>query len=93
MVESCQPPSKASTARRVWPSHLRPRDVDRSPRHGVGWWITFAGPFRYLDLMGVQSYWRVIQDLLPDLSTGPEIPPLMQKAVESGRRRPLSRWR
>jgi 3-hydroxybutyryl-CoA dehydrogenase len=61
-------------------------DVDRSLRNDVGWWIPFAGPFRYMDLMGVEAYYRVMRDLLPDLSTGPEIPKLMRQVVESGGR-------
>jgi 3-hydroxybutyryl-CoA dehydrogenase len=61
-------------------------DVDRSLRNDVGWWIPFAGPFRYMDLMGVQGYHRVMKDLLPDLSTGKEIPKLMRDVVESGGR-------
>ena len=61
-------------------------DVDRSLRNDVGWWIPFAGPFRYMDLMGVEAYYRVMRDLLPDLSTSPAIPPLMRRVVESGGR-------
>jgi 3-hydroxybutyryl-CoA dehydrogenase len=61
-------------------------DVDRSLRNDVGWWIPFAGPFRYMDLMGVEAYYRVMRDLLPDLSTSLEVPPLMRRVVESGGR-------
>lgn len=61
-------------------------DVDRSLRNDVGWWIPFAGPFRYMDLMGVEAYHRVMADLLPDLSTEKEIPKLMRDVVESGGR-------
>ena len=61
-------------------------DVDRSLRNDVGWWIPFAGPFRYMDLMGVEAYYRVMRDLLPDLSTSSEIPPLMRRVVASGGR-------
>jgi 3-hydroxybutyryl-CoA dehydrogenase len=61
-------------------------DVDRSLRNDVGWWIPFAGPFRYMDLMGVEAYYRVMRDLLPDLSTSPDVPPLMRRVVESGGR-------
>ena len=61
-------------------------DVDRSLRNDVGWWIPFAGPFRYMDLMGVEAYYRVMRDLLPDLNASPEIPSLMRKVVESGGR-------
>ena len=61
-------------------------DVDRSLRNDVGWWIPFAGPFRYMDLMGVVGYYRVMRELLPDLTSSPEIPKLMRDVVESGGR-------
>lgn len=61
-------------------------DVDRSLRNDVGWWIPFAGPFRYMDMMGVQGYHRVMRDLLPDLANSPEIPEVMRNVVESGGR-------
>jgi 3-hydroxybutyryl-CoA dehydrogenase len=61
-------------------------DVDRSLRNDVGWWMPFAGPFRYMDLMGVQGYHRVMQDLLPELCASPEVPPLIRRVVESGGR-------
>jgi 3-hydroxybutyryl-CoA dehydrogenase len=59
-------------------------DVDRSLRNDVGWWIPFAGPFRYMDLMGVEAYGRVMKDLLPDLSTSGEVPKLMREVLERG---------
>ena len=55
-------------------------------RNDVGWWMPFAGPFRYMDLMGVEAYYRVMRDLLPDLSTDPDIPKLMRDVVEGGGR-------
>lgn len=61
-------------------------DVDRSLRNDVGWWMPFAGPFRYMDLMGVEAYYRVMKDLLPDLSVSPEIPACIAGVVESGGR-------
>lgn len=61
-------------------------DVDRSLRNDVGWWLPFAGPFRYMDLMGVEAYHRVMGGLLPDLSTEPGIPKLMQGVVAEGGR-------
>ncbi|MGH9590637.1 MAG: 3-hydroxyacyl-CoA dehydrogenase family protein [Terracidiphilus sp.] len=61
-------------------------DVDRSLRNDVGWWIPFAGPFRYMDLMGVEAYYRVMGELLPDLSTEKDVPRLMRDVVESGGR-------
>src|SRR3954452_6265904 len=61
-------------------------DVDRALRNDVGWWMPFAGPFRYMDLMGVEAYYRVMRDLLPDLSTDPGIPKLIRDVVEGGGR-------
>ncbi len=61
-------------------------DVDRSLRNDVGWWMPFAGPFRYMDLMGAHLYGLVMKDLLPDLCTSPEVPRLMRKLLESGGR-------
>ena len=61
-------------------------DVDRAMRNDVGWWMPFAGPFRYMDLMGVEAYYHVMRDLLPDLSTDPGIPKLMRTVVEEGAR-------
>lgn len=61
-------------------------DVDRSLRNDIGWWITFAGPFRYMDLMGVAGYHRVMRDLLPELSCETEPPKLIRAIVKSGGR-------
>ena len=59
-------------------------DVDRSLRNDVGFWVTFAGPFRYMDLMGVPAYKLVMKDLLPDLDCSKGVPDLIRKVVDSG---------
>ena len=59
-------------------------DVDRSLRNDVGWWMGLVGPFRYMDLMGVRAYRAVMRGLLPELSCGKKIPPLMRKATQAG---------
>jgi 3-hydroxybutyryl-CoA dehydrogenase len=61
-------------------------DVDRSMRNDMGYWITMAGPFRYMDLTGIPAYAAVMRDLLPDLCRSQETPKLMQEAVASGAR-------
>jgi 3-hydroxybutyryl-CoA dehydrogenase len=61
-------------------------DVDRSVRNDMGYWITMAGPFRYMDLTGIPAYAAVMHDLLPDLSCSQETPKLMQQVVASGAR-------
>ncbi len=61
-------------------------DVDRSLRNDYGYWMTFAGPFRFMDLTGIPAYAAVMKDLLPDLTCGTEVPRLMQSVVKSGAR-------
>ena len=61
-------------------------DVDRSVRNDMGYWITMAGPFRYMDLTGIPAYAAVMSDLLPDLCCSQETPKLMQLVVASGAR-------
>ncbi len=59
-------------------------DVDRSLRNDLGYWITFAGPFRFMDLTGIPAYAAVMRDLLPDLDCSRKIPRLMTDVVNSG---------
>jgi 3-hydroxybutyryl-CoA dehydrogenase len=59
-------------------------DVDRSLRNDLGYWITFAGPFRFMDLTGIPAYAAVMKDLFPELDCSREVPELMNKVVNSG---------
>ncbi len=59
-------------------------DVDRSLRNDLGYWITFAGPFRFMDLTGIPAYRTVMEDLLPDLDNATTTPALMEKVVAGG---------
>jgi 3-hydroxybutyryl-CoA dehydrogenase len=61
-------------------------DVDRSVRNDLGYWITLAGPFRYMDLTGIPAYAAVMRDLLPDLSCNQQVPQLMREVVAAGAR-------
>ena len=61
-------------------------DVDRSLRNDLGYWITFAGPFRFLDLTGIPAYAAVAQDLFPELSNATEVPKKLKKLASSGAR-------
>jgi len=61
-------------------------DVDRSMRNDLGYWITFAGPFRFMDLTGIPAYAAVMKDLFPDLDCSTKVPRLMQQVVRSGGR-------
>ncbi|MBY0534421.1 MAG: 3-hydroxyacyl-CoA dehydrogenase family protein [Chitinophagaceae bacterium] len=59
-------------------------DVDRSLRNDLGYWITFAGPFRFMDLTGIPAYMAVMKDLNPELCNSSDIPKTMSNLVESG---------
>jgi 3-hydroxybutyryl-CoA dehydrogenase len=59
-------------------------DVDRSLRNDLGYWITFAGPFRFMDLTGIPAYLTVMKDLFPELSNATQAPKLMEELVASG---------
>lgn len=61
-------------------------DVDRSLRNDMGYWITMAGPFRFMDLTGIPAYAAVMRDLLPDLCCDKQVPKLMRKTVAAGAR-------
>lgn len=66
--------------------YATPADVDRSVRNDMGWWITFAGPFRYMDLTGIPAYQAVMEGLLPELDCSKAVPALMRETVASGAR-------
>lgn len=59
-------------------------DVDRSLRNDLGYWITFAGPFRFMDLTGIPAYLTVMKDLFPDLSNTTLPPTSMEALVNAG---------
>ncbi|MGN6492046.1 MAG: 3-hydroxyacyl-CoA dehydrogenase family protein [Agriterribacter sp.] len=59
-------------------------DVDRSLRNDLGYWITFAGPFRFMDLTGIPAYAAVMKDLFPELDNSTTVPQKMQQLVVSG---------
>ena len=61
-------------------------DVDRSLRNDLGYWITLAGPFRFMDLTGVPAYAAVMKGLYPELSCSTKVPALIRKVVGSGGR-------
>lgn len=60
--------------------------MDRSLCNDCGYWITFAGPFFFMDITGIPAYAAVMKDLLPDLDCSTEVPVLLRKVVGSGAR-------
>jgi 3-hydroxybutyryl-CoA dehydrogenase len=64
--------------------YATPEDVDRSLRNDLGYWITFAGPFRFMDLTGIPAYLTVMKDLFPELDNTSKAPETMEKLVAAG---------
>lgn len=59
-------------------------DIDRACRNDLGQWMTFAGPFRFMDLTGLSAYLKVMEDLFPELSQAEQVPEFMKKLVSQG---------
>jgi len=59
-------------------------DVDRALRNDLGYWITFAGPFRFMDITGIRAYGKVMKGLFPELSCQKQVPHLLRRVVRSG---------
>lgn len=56
-------------------------DIDRACRNDAGYYLPFAGNFRYMDLMGTYMYGVVMQDLNPELSKHTHIPQFCQDII------------
>jgi 3-hydroxybutyryl-CoA dehydrogenase len=59
-------------------------DVDRACRNDAGYWMTFCGMFRFMDLTGLQAYHHVIKDLFPTLSNQTEMPKMIDAIAKEG---------
>lgn len=59
-------------------------DVDRSLRNDLGYWITFAGPFRFMDITGIPAYLTVMKELFGELDNSTDPPATIQRLVEEG---------
>jgi 3-hydroxybutyryl-CoA dehydrogenase len=59
-------------------------DIDRACRNDMGYWITFAGPFRFMDLTGIPAYLTVMKDLFPELDNSSEAPEFIEELVATG---------
>ncbi|MGN6291611.1 MAG: 3-hydroxyacyl-CoA dehydrogenase family protein [Chitinophagaceae bacterium] len=59
-------------------------DIDRACRNDFGYWITFAGPFRFMDLTGIPAYLTVMKGLFPELDTATTPPEFIEELVAAG---------
>lgn len=59
-------------------------DVDRACRNDAGYYLPFAGNFRYMDLMGTYAYGIVMKDLNPELSNDQQLPGFFNTILKDG---------
>ncbi|MEJ7768900.1 MAG: 3-hydroxyacyl-CoA dehydrogenase NAD-binding domain-containing protein [Chitinophagaceae bacterium] len=60
------------------------KDIDRACRNDAGYYLPFAGNFRYMDLMGTYLYGMVMKDLNPELSNSRTTPSFFKEIVQQG---------
>jgi 3-hydroxybutyryl-CoA dehydrogenase len=65
-------------------NYVTVEDIDRACRNDAGYYMPFAGNFRYMDLMGTYMYGVVMQDLNPELSKDTHVPEFCQKLIDNG---------
>lgn len=58
--------------------------VDRCCRNDAGYYLPFAGNFRYMDLMGTYIYGLVMRDLNPELTKNPQVPAFFEDILRQG---------
>ncbi len=59
-------------------------DIDRACRNDAGYYLPFAGNFRYMDLMGTYIYGIVMRDMNPDLTKRQYIPEFFSGMIRDG---------
>jgi len=59
-------------------------DIDRACRNDAGYYLPFAGNFRYMDLMGTFMYGIVMKDLNPELSKDCNVPSFFKNIIQEG---------
>ena len=65
--------------------YAEPIDIDRACRNDPGYYLPFAGNFRYMDLMGTFIYGVVMKDLNPELSREKAPSKLMASKISEGK--------
>lgn len=59
-------------------------DIDKACRNDAGYYLPFAGNFRFMDLMGTYAYGAVMKDLNPVLSTDKNLPKFFEEIISQG---------
>ncbi|WP_339677826.1 3-hydroxyacyl-CoA dehydrogenase family protein [Cyclobacterium marinum] len=65
--------------------YAEPIDIDRACRNDPGYYLPFAGNFRYMDLMGTFIYGLVMKDLNPELSNDKTPSKIIDDKINAGK--------
>ena len=60
-------------------------DIDRACRNDAGYYLSFAGNCRYMDLMGTYAYGMVMKDLNKELAKDQAVAPFFSEMLKSGK--------
>lgn len=63
--------------------NIKIEDADKALKYDFGSWMTLMGIFRRMDYTGLKNYAEAFNNLFPNLSNSDEVPPLMQKILNS----------
>lgn len=66
-------------------SYVTAEDIDRAFRNDAGYYLSFVGICRYMDLMGPYAYGKVMKELNPDLSKAEEVPGFFKERAANER--------
>lgn len=61
--------------------YVSEEDIDRACRNDAGYYLPFAGNFRYMDLMGTYAYGLVMEELNPDLCKSKQLPAFFEELL------------
>jgi 3-hydroxybutyryl-CoA dehydrogenase len=60
-------------------------DIDILVKNGYGFRLANLGPLETSDFGGLDTFYRLAQNLFPDLSAAQSVPPVLEKLVQAGK--------
>jgi 3-hydroxybutyryl-CoA dehydrogenase len=60
-------------------------DIDKLVKSGYGFRLANLGPLETSDFGGLDTFYRLAQNLFPDLSAAQSVPPVLEKLVQAGK--------
>jgi 3-hydroxyacyl-CoA dehydrogenase len=61
-----------------------PRDIDRAIKGSIGFRLASIGPLLTMDLGGLQLWLKVVENLLPEIESSPDVPAVLKRLTSAG---------